>query len=830
MVAVWVLGALVGASSLRADVTRQDYRSNGKKLRLEVMTDQLIRFHYTAGDREPSPDSVNPMIESTEFEGPETSVEVTEGLATGAISIVVDKSSLCASFVNIKTRSPLTSICPQLAKGNSELTLTQETSQDIYGLGEQFVKAGESSGNWMGKVRTQGKKGNEMVSFHGGAVGNALFPIMYVLGEGDSVYGVFIDQFEKQQWDFRQDPWKLNVKSDQVQGYLIFGEDLKDVRARYLAIVGRPPVPPKKAFGLWVSEYGFDSWGEMDYKLASLRANHFPVDGFVLDLQWFGGITTNSDYSNMGSLAWDLKNFPDPKQKIHDLAEQEGLGIVAIEESYVSRGLDEHRALAEKGYLARDGQQGPPTYLTGNPWWGKGGMIDWTNPEGGDFWHDWKRQALIEDGIMGHWTDLGEPEMYDENSWYYGFPSLGKHSHDDIHNAFNLLWSASIVRGYERHQLRQRPWILSRSGTSGSQRLGVSMWSGDIGSNLESLASHFNTQMHMSLSGMDYYGSDVGGFHRTSNKGDLDEMYTQWFAASAMVDVPLRPHTLNLCNCNETSPDRIGDQSSNLENLRLRYRLTPYLYSLAHQAHLKGDAIFPPLVYHFPGDSNVRKLGDHKMLGDSLLTVLVAEHGAVSRDVYLPQGEWINYHTLEKHHSEGEWLREVPLYYRGVYRLPLFVRAGAILPMLKVDKETLNLEGRRTDGTDASHEFRLRIYRGDGEFTAFEDDGKTISYREGWLQSAKVTQRTQGKTTRIQIGRTRGYYKGARWFRKHLVEFVSEQPVASVAFRGRKLELYPSLAELNKSRSGWVKLDGEILIKTGYRFAKESKWFDITVE
>ena len=129
------------------------------------------------------------------------------------------------------------------------------------------------------------------------------------------------------------------------------------------------------------------------------------------------------------------------------------------------------------------------------------------------------------------------------------------------------------------------------------------MWSGDIGSNLSSLATQLDVQMHMAFSGIDYFGADVGGYWRSALDGDLNEMYTVWFANAALLDVPLRPHTQNLCNCNETAPDRIGDVASNRENLRLRYRLIPYLYSLAHRAHRYGDALVPPLPLVLPGRS-----------------------------------------------------------------------------------------------------------------------------------------------------------------------------------------------------------------------------------
>src|SRR5258708_35461693 len=110
-------------------------------------------------------------------------------------------------------------------------------------------------------------------------------------------------------------------------------------------------------------------------------------------------------------------------------------------------------------------------------------MIDWTDPATGDFWHDTRRQALVDAGVVGHWCDLGEPETFSPTSWYAG-ASLRGHRDADAHDLFSLLWIASIARGYERHATLRRPFMMARSGAPGIQRYGASMWSGDIGSNL----------------------------------------------------------------------------------------------------------------------------------------------------------------------------------------------------------------------------------------------------------------------------------------------------------------------------------------------------------
>src|SRR5262249_8645586 len=151
-----------------------------------------------------------------------------------------------------------------------------------------------------------------LTSFNGGNVGSAQFPIMYALGDAGHSYALFLDHLNAQDWDFTGSPWRVRTGGEQIRGYLFAGHDLHHLRRRYLDLVGHRLVPPKKMFGLWVSEFGYDNWEDLESKLRSLRADHFPVDGFLMDLQWFGGVFTRP--SHMGELTWDTANFPDPEE------------------------------------------------------------------------------------------------------------------------------------------------------------------------------------------------------------------------------------------------------------------------------------------------------------------------------------------------------------------------------------------------------------------------------------------------------------------------------------------------------------------------------------
>lgn len=582
-------------------VQRVSYASGGNYLVVEVLEDDLVHFEAGtgAGPGTGTPLFATAQVGRASFAGPSTFSQTGGTITTAALRVQVNTSTLCATVYDT-ARTPellLTTTCGQnLNQAYKGLTLTKASMQNAYGLGAQFRMGGSADGDLVGLQRSSPAAfGNAMLyDTDNGPVANTQIPVLFAAGAGTTSYGVLIDQVYKQDWNLTGDPWTMNTYGDQLRWYVMTGPDLRDVRSDYLDLTGRPPVPPKQAFGLWASEFGYDNWAEIDGTLNGLQAAKFPVDGVMLDVDWFGGVQAGSDNTPMGGMDWDTINFPAPATNIANLRATDGVRVIPIEESYVGRNRPEHATLASAGHLVRAGcATCAPTYLTSNDWWGRGGMVDWTNPGAGQWWHTNQRKPLVDNGVLGHWLDLGEPEMYDGNDWTVGvLPD--KHAHADYHNLYNLRWAESVATGYAASGTTNRPFSLTRSGAAGIQRHGVAMWSGDIGTRTTALAAQQNVQLHMSMSGVDYYGSDVGGFRREMLNTDLNELYTQWLANSAWFDIPLRPHTENLCNCFETTPDSIGNVASNRANIRQRYELTPYYYSLAHQANQTGEPVIPP--------------------------------------------------------------------------------------------------------------------------------------------------------------------------------------------------------------------------------------------
>jgi alpha-glucosidase len=365
------------------------------------------------------------------------------------------------------------------------------------------------------------------------------------------------------------------------------------------------------------------------------------------------------------------------------------------------------------------------------------------------------------------------------------------------------------------------------------------MWSGDVAPNMENMRAHLQTQMHMSMAGMDYYSSDAGGFLPPQDGGinaeQVHELYTQWFANNALLDIPLRPHAWAYGEENgniRLAPDQRGHRPSNRANLLLRYEMSPYLYSLAHRAHRFGEPVFPPLVYHFQDDPNVRRMGNMKLIGDSLLFGVVATFGQTDRRVYLPRGRWVDYHSLQWHDSTGTEIGPVPLYrerdgQQEIFTVPLYARAGAIIPELYVDDKTMNALGRRDVDLSAlseeerqqeqilASELRVKIFASTvpTSFTLYEDDGITLDYLHGNVRETRISQQAQGDQVLVTVHASQGTFHEANSSRATFIELiVDNRQAVGVEVGGNALpQLSSCAADMDSGRIGWCNTGNNLI-------------------
>ena len=733
-------------------------------------------------------------------------------LSTATADLKVFKDSLCAEILPKAKPAPLSQatsasksflLCPhRLAQPLKTLSFAAPDVQSIFGLGQYFRNPQTADGSLLGQTIKPGPFGNELRGFSGGANSTIQFPGLTVNTRSGSSFFTIFDNVYRQEWGFgprstdSDTGWGVSTYGEKLRVFASLPQSPQVTRSSFMEFLGRPPVPPRKMFGLWLSEFGYDNWDEVFRKEKELKDAEIPVDGMVLDLQWFGG-EFFGQRRRMGTLQFDDVNFPLAPQRILELNDR-GVGLMTVEESYIDEKLKEHSDLAARGFMVKGCETCGPSRITQNPWWGIGGMLDWSQPAAGAYWHKEKRKPLADLGIIGHWTDLGEPEMYDPQGWYKGDAALRApqdpelHGHADYHNLYAMLWSKSISDGYKKETPQQRNFILTRSGTLGIQRYGAALWSGDIGANLGALKAQFNSQSQMFYSGVDYYGSDIGGFHRYSLDGDLNSLYTQWMAQSSLLDFPVRPHAWNTDNSHETSPAKVGHLPSNKANLELRYQLFPYYYSLAHELSRKGTPLVAPPSFYYPLDPVLAEIGHQKMIGPFLLTGLVADYNGFQRSFYFPKDDWFDFRTgeflLESDKvavkKSGTWKPSVSTVSElGNFELPLYARDGALVPMSPL--RSLHAHASLPKDLLAESGLRLRVFPRSGEGTS----QFTLSEDDGWSTESKL----KGMTSRtvFQQESSDGLLKSLKWSGEDAPKFSGQLPkipmLLEVAHKGRAI-------------------------------------------
>jgi alpha-D-xyloside xylohydrolase len=357
-------------------------------------------------------------------------------------------------------------------------------------------------------------------------------------------------------------------------------------------------------------------------------------------------------------------------------------------------------------------------------------LIDATNPAARAWYWEKIRDNVLARGFDYPWLDANEPNLTADGLFY----SIG--SGDRYRNIYPLLHVEGVAEGLRKWRPRQRVLILSRSAYLGSQRTGALFWSSDVHSTWEALERQIPTGLNMSASGIAYWGSDIGGwlpFPATSSatrpplidpsdardavgqNHDYPELITRWFQ-QGVFSPTLRLHGLR--RVNEMWSFGKGAEAIMADYNRLRYRLMPYIYSLAKQTHDRGAPFMRPLWMDFPGDPKVANMGTQYMFGPAFLVAPVTQQGQTEKDVYLPAGaDWYDYWTRQKY-SGGQWVKVAS----PIAQIPLFVRAGSIIPIGSDVQST-------ADKQDIAF---IDVYPGrDGSFSLYDDDGTSYDYELG---------------------------------------------------------------------------------------------------
>jgi len=562
-------------------------------------------------------------------------------------------------------------------------------------------------------------------------------------------YGIFFNTTFWSQFDLGvQEPgvWRMETQEGELDYYIIYGPEPAKILATYTQLTGRMSLPPKWSLGYHQCRWSYESQDIVRQLAKEFRQRQIPCDVIHLDIDYMDGYRV---------FTWNPKRFSEPKALIDDL-KQDGFQAVTIVDPGVKYEPEADYPVFDEGlqkdYFVRktNGQ-----LFHGYVWPDKAVFPDFVRPEVRDWWGSWHKN-LISMGVAGIWNDMNEPALDDRPFGDPGnkisFPldapqgSADEMSnHAATHNLYGLMMAQASSQAMQKLRPVERSFILTRSGYAGIQRWSA-VWTGDNQSLWEHLEMSLAMLCNLGLSGVAFVGADIGGFAGNATS----ELFARW------MQVGMRGHS-DLSTARH-EPWVFGDRTEKIcrEYIQLRYQLLPYIYTLFWEAATTGAPILRPLLYHFPSDRQTFSMADQVMLGASLLAAPVYRPGVEYRAVYLPEGCWYDWWTGEAFTGPTNILAHAPL-----ERMPLYVRAGAIIPMAPVmqyvDEHPLT-------------QLTIRVWIGAGEFTLYEDDGRSFEYKTGNFCTTHYRVYIKGEQTIVEIGARDGEFSPTE--REMIVELV----------------------------------------------------------
>ena len=493
------------------------------------------------------------------------------------------------------------------------------------------------------------------------------------------------------------------------------GDSYQDTLRAYLNASGMPPLPPRWALGSYASRFGYRNEAEAREVVQKYIDGGFPLDAIVIDLFWFGPDIKG----HMGNLAWDYEAWPDPQQMIADFR-QLGVKTILVTEPFILTTSNRWDEAVEEQVLALNMAGKPKTF---DFYFGNTGLIDVFKPEAADwFWNIYR--GLMDQGVAGWWGDLGEPEVH---------PNDTRHSAgmaEEIHNAYGHRWAEILYQRHVRDYPDKRPFIMMRAGAPGSQRYGMIPWTGDVDRSWDGLKPQVELALQMSLFGFGYIHSDLGGF--AGGETFDAEMYTRWMQFGVFQPV-YRPHAQEHIAPEPVFHDGTTQRISR-DFIRLRYRLTPYNYTLAYQHSTRGLPLMRPLFWLEPDNPDYLTEKNSYLWGDAFLVAPVTEPGVSSWTVNAPAGVWFDFFAGTAY--QGGQKLEVPV---TLETIPVLVKAGAFVPMVA---PLQSLDQYSTKQLELHYWHHASVGQSEGEL--YDDDGHSrTSLDDGAFELLQFSARNQ---------------------------------------------------------------------------------------
>ncbi len=560
------------------------------------------------------------------------------------------------------------------------------------------------------------------------------------------------------------DRHSLTLTSELAQAidyYVVADKDMDGVISGYRKLTGKASMLPKWAYGFWQSRQRYDTQKELTDVVKTYRDMKIPLDNIVLDWRYW----RDDDW---GSHRFVPEKWPDPKKMVNELHGMNANFMISVWPKFYPT-TDTYKELAAAGAVyTRNIDMG------NKDWVGPGYLntdYDPYNPKGkAIFWRQMKERLAVL-GVDGWWLDASEPDMHsnlspEERAWIMGPTARGPGG--EFYNSFAVPHATNVYEGQRAFTPDVRPFILTRSGYGGIQRTGSAIWSGDVASRWDDFREQIPAGINFSMTGIPNWSHDIGGFALEDRFTSQDpkhidewrEMNLRWFQFGAFSPLFRSHGEAPYREIYNIAPEGSAMRKAMIRYTELRYRLMPYIYTLAADTNQKDGSMMRGLVMDFASDAKVRNIGDQYLFGPSLLVTPVTENKARSRDVYLPAGtDWYNFDSGKRAKGGQTVKTNAP-----AETIPVYVKAGSIIPTGPVMQYT-------DEKPDAP--LTILVYTGaDGSFSLYEDDGKSHQFEKGKFSRIGFTYDDAAGT--LTITDRQGAYKNIVATRQIFVRWMKD--------------------------------------------------------
>ena len=552
-------------------------------------------------------------------------------------------------------------------------------------------------------------------------------------------YGVFFDNTYRSSFDFGKEGrnyFSFGAEGGELNYYFLAGPEPKKIVEQYTAMTGRSPLPPLWSLGYQQCRYSYYPESRAREIVKTFREKKIPADVIYLDIDY------QQDYA---PFTINRRYFPTFEKMISDFRAQ-GFHTILITDLHIKKDPNHDYAPYDSGIKDDVFVKNPDgSIFVGKVWPGDSVFPDFTLTRVREWWGSLYKE-FVSMGVAGFWNDMNEPSVFFRADQTMPLDTV--HRLDDgttidhraAHNIYGMENARATYEGLRKLQDGERPFVLTRAAYSGAQRYAAT-WTGDNSGTWNHLKMSTPTLMSMGISGMPLVGDDMGGFSGSPPA----ELLTRWFEVGALNPI-YRDHTAKGTADQEPWVHGPEQEAIRKHYIELRYRLLPYLYTAIEEASRTGIPLMRPLFLEYPQATEF--YGDDRdfLFGRDLFVAPVTTEMVDPEDISLPPGDWYDFWTGAKHpHSEKLQLRP------RLDEMPLYVRAGAIVPMQPVVQYT----GETPDGP-----LQLRVYPGeDCSGSLYEDDGHTFAYEKGEILRIRYSCAASSSSVTISSSVERNAYK-----------------------------------------------------------------------